>query len=99
MNWGNRALGLGLIMVGAAALVISAFLPMIEPTGIFSFVQQNTLIQHDGWLLIAAAIGIAGTGLQAFNRSDWKTPLAISIVTAIGLAIFASNEQMRTLYP
>jgi ribosomal protein S27E len=99
MNWGNKELGLGLVIVGAIALVTSTFLPMIEPTGMFSFVQQNTLIQHDGWLLVVAAVAIAASGIRAYYGTEWIAPLVISIVSAIGLAILAANEDMRTLYP
>ena len=54
----------GLIIVGAAAMAISAFLPHVEPTGAFRMVEDNTLIQHGGWMLIALAFGIAASGYR-----------------------------------
>jgi hypothetical protein len=43
---GNR-LGLGLVVVGAAALAISVFLPLAQPVNALRMVQDNTLIQHE----------------------------------------------------
>jgi hypothetical protein len=52
------------MIVGAAAMTISAFLPHVEPTGAFRMVEDNTLIQHGGWMLIALAFGIAASGYR-----------------------------------
>jgi predicted RNA-binding Zn-ribbon protein involved in translation (DUF1610 family) len=99
MNRGNP-LGFGLVLVGAALLAVSTFLPLDEATGLFRFVQQNTLIQHDGWLVIIGALALAASGFRAYiTRDDWLIPLVVSIFTAIGIIIWATNTDMRTLYP
>jgi hypothetical protein len=102
MNRGpGNPLALGLVIVGAAALAVAAFLPLDEPTGVFRMVEHNTLIQHGGWTLIALAIGIAASGFQASQRrGNW---LAVPIVLCVlaGLEIFnlATDDDSRTLYP
>jgi hypothetical protein len=45
----DNPLGLGLVIVGALTMAISAFLPLDEPTGAFRMVEDNTLIQVTGF--------------------------------------------------
>lgn len=45
------------MIVGAFAMALSTFLPLDQPTGVFRMVEDNTLIQHGGWMLIALALG------------------------------------------
>jgi hypothetical protein len=52
MNRPGNPLGLGLLIVGAGAMAIAAFLVLDEPTGLFRRVEHNTLIQQGGWVLI-----------------------------------------------
>ena len=66
----DNRLGLGLIIIGAAAMAISAFLPLVEPTGTFRIIERNTLIQRGGWLLIALALGIAASGYRV-SQGRW----------------------------
>jgi hypothetical protein len=75
MNRGpGNPLALGLVIVGAAAMALAAFLPLDEPNGVFGMVAHNTLIQHGGWTLIALAIGIAATGSErgGFSARCWS---------------------------
>jgi predicted Zn finger-like uncharacterized protein len=99
MNRGNPY-GFGLILVGAVMVAVSTFLPLVEPTGLLRFVQQNTLIQHGGWFYLVGAVGLAGAAFRGFlNRKDWYNPLIISVVGVIGIVIWAQNNGLRTLYP
>ena len=98
----ENPLGLGLILVGATAMAVSAFLPLVEPTSTFSEVADNTPIQHGGWLLVALAVGIATAGYRASRRkrmSQRWAPLVLSVIAAGLVAIDANNKDLRTLYP
>jgi hypothetical protein len=93
----NNALALGLIIVGALALAISTFLPVVEVTG--TFVEHNTLIQRGGWLLIALALGIAASGYRV-SQGRWTArwvPIVLCI-SAAGLIVL-NDKDLRTLYP
>lgn len=81
-------------------MVVATFLPLVEPTGAFAFVRQNTLIQHGGWLLVGVAISIAAGAVRSFlGRLSWGWPFAASLAAAAGVLIWATNESLRTLYP
>jgi hypothetical protein len=96
----SHSVALALIALGAMILVISTFLPLYEASTAFSGIQRNTLIQHGGWLLIAAAFAIAAGGLYAgTGKVSWGLPLGLSIMTAFGLFGFAASDEQRTLYP
>jgi hypothetical protein len=97
----ENPLALGLVLVGAAALAISVFLPLDQPTGLFRMVQDNTLIQHGGWWLILLALGIAVNGYRASRgNTEERWLVLIFCIIAAGLVIFdASNKDFRTLYP
>jgi hypothetical protein len=75
----DNPLALGLIIVGAVALAISTFLPLVEPTGTFRTVEHNTLIQRGGWMVIALAFGIAASGYRV-SQGRWTArwiPIAL----------------------
>jgi hypothetical protein len=98
----DNPLGLGLIVVGAAALAISAFLPLVQPTGALRMVEDNTLIQHGGWVLIALALGIAASGYrvsQGRRTARGAGPIVLCVIAAGFIVIDASNTDLRTLYP
>jgi hypothetical protein len=102
----NRAgsenpLGLGLVIVGAVVMAISAFLPLDERAGRFSGVTNNTLIQHGGWLLIALAVGIAVSGFRVSQgrRTEWLVPIILCVVAAVLIVLTANDKGTRTLYP
>src|SRR5271154_1297937 len=46
-------LGLGLVGAAAIAMVAGVFLPASEPTSTLATIEQNTLIQQEGWSFIA----------------------------------------------
>jgi hypothetical protein len=102
MNRGlGNPLGLGLVIVGAFAVAIAAFLPLDEPTGVFRMVENNTLIQHGGWMLVVLAVGIAASGFRVAQRNGigWAVPVVLCVIAGILIAIWAADKDLRTLYP
>ncbi len=93
-------LALGLVVVGALALAIAAFLPLDQATGQFGRVQDNTLIQHGGWALIALAVGIAASAYRV-NHGGGKiwVPIVLCIIAGLVVIGFADDSGLRTLYP
>jgi hypothetical protein len=90
---------LGLVIVGAAAIALSTFLPLDEPGG-FDVVSHNTLIQSGGWILIAVAVGIAAAGFRASQKPrKWVRPVVLCVLAAGGVIFWAQDKSMRTLYP
>ncbi|PIB79644.1 zinc ribbon domain-containing protein [Mycobacterium celatum] len=97
----ENPLGLGLVMVGAFAIAVAAFLPLDEPTGIFRRVEDNTLIQHGGWMLVALALGIAASGYRVSQggRGLRWLPTILSVIAAALVVYMANDTDFRTLYP
>lgn len=96
----QNPLALGLVLVGAAALAISMFLPFVQPVSALRTVESNTLIQHGGWWLLVAALGIAASGYRV-SRTGTKerwTPVVLCAIAA-AIVLFDSNKDMRTLSP
>ena len=54
----KNPLALGLVLLGSLAMVIATFLPLNE-SGTYRRIEDNTLIQNGGWMLIALALWIA----------------------------------------
>jgi Uncharacterised protein family UPF0547 len=88
------------VIVGALALALAAFLPLDQATGLFSRVQDNTLIQHGGWALIALAVGIAASSYRVTQGSGkiW-VPILLCVIAGLVVIGFANNSGLRTLYP
>ena len=80
-------------------MLIASFLPLYESPGLINNIKENSLIQHGGWTLIAAAIVIAAAGFAARNGKGWPSVLVIAALAAIGLGIFVSDKDNHTLYP
>jgi hypothetical protein len=98
----ENPLGLGLVVIGALAMAIAAFLPLDEPTGAFSTVRDNTLVQHGGWALIGLAVGVVGSGYRASqgtSKGKWWLPLVLCIIAALVILGIANDKGLRTLYP
>jgi Uncharacterised protein family UPF0547 len=80
-------------------MAISAFLPLVEPTGTFRMVEHNTLIQRGGWMFIALALGIAVSGYWV-SQGRWSArwaPIVLCVIAA-GLIVL-NDENLRALYP
>ncbi|OBG51835.1 zinc ribbon domain-containing protein [Mycobacterium sp. E735] len=82
-------------------MAIAAFLPLLEPTGIFRMVQNNTLIQHGGWTLVALAVGIAASSVWANQRGGrwWGLAVGLCLLAAAQITDWATDKDLRTLYP
>jgi hypothetical protein len=102
MNRGaGNPLALGLVIVGAAAIALAAFLPLDEPANAFRMVEHNTLIQHGGWQLIVLAVAIAAGGFRVNQRdgNGWPWPVVGCVFVAIRIIMWATDKDLRTLYP
>jgi len=81
-------------------MLVATFLPLFEPTGQFLTIQQNTLIQHGGWLFLVAAVAAAAAGFRSYLAdAQWWLPLAGAAFGVITLALWATSAKNRTLYP
>jgi hypothetical protein len=92
---------LGLVIVGAVAMAISVFLPLVQPVEAFRMVEDNTLIQHGGWVFLACALGIVGSGYRASQGKRSERWLLIVICAFAAWLVFqnANDKGLRTVYP
>jgi len=96
-----NALGMALVVVGAAALAIAMFLPFAQPFGVIPIVGNNNLFQQIGWkgffipFLLALSGYQAGQGKQS---ARWSL-VFVCAVAAIGIVLLANAKSLRTLYP
>jgi hypothetical protein len=98
----QNPLGLGLVLVGAAALAISVFLSFVQPVSASRMVKDNTLIQQSGgWMFVFAGLLIATWGYQVGRGSPKKrwVPLMLSAIALALVVITANDKDARTLYP
>jgi len=92
--------GMGLALVGSAALLLGVFLPRLEAST-FSGIQENTLIQSgDGWWFVIAAIGIAGAVYRSWKTGRRSWNVVILGLISIGIAVYeGTSKDLTTLYP
>jgi hypothetical protein len=97
----GNPLGLVLAIIGATTMAISTFLPLTKPVDVFGIVRSSALIQHGGWWLIAAALGIAASAywVSQRNAATWILPVLGSIGAGAWIAYLAVGKGSRTLYP
>lgn len=96
----DNHLGMGLVIVGAVPMAVSAFLPFVQPTGAFGMVGHNTLIQHGGSGFIALALGIAASGYRVSKGWSARWAPIVLCFLAGGLVLYyATSKDARTLYP
>jgi hypothetical protein len=89
--------GIGLAVLGGVLLVVSVFLPLDEPSSVFERIQENTLIQHEGWMLIVLGATIV---LAAASSNPKSIAVCILSVIAGGLIVYTGlDKSLRTLYP
>lgn len=81
-------LSFGIVLVGAAVMLIAIFLPQFE-TSSFARIEKNSLIQNgDGWWFIGLAVLAAGTAYRAYrNQRQSFAAVALGAI-GIGLAIY-----------
>jgi hypothetical protein len=102
MDRGRSSLGLALVLVGAAVMVNSTFLPFNEPVGAFGRVSQNTMIQDGNWWsVIATAALIAFGGYRAARRNGagWVVPIIFCVIAGAIVIFLGSDKDERTLHP
>jgi hypothetical protein len=96
-----NALGVVLVVVGAAALVIAMFLPFAQPFGAIPIVGNNNLFEQIGWKGIFIPFLLALSGYQAGQGKQsarWSL-VFVCAVAAIGIVLLANAKSLRTLYP
>ena len=91
-------LGFALAALGALTVTISTFLPWQESPS-FRVIEQNTLIQQGGWMLIALSLAAAASafGVGSGKTDKWWGPLILIGVCALILLIDSNSSD--TLYP
>lgn len=95
----KNPVALVLLILGSLAMVVATFLPLNESAK-FGRIEQNTLIQHGGWMLIALAIWIAAGGYYVDQGRQKAALVIVPCVLAVGLVFFtAITEGAQTLYP
>jgi hypothetical protein len=95
------ARGCGLVVIGAAALVVSAFLPLAQPFGGIPIVGNNNLFKELGWHLWWIPFFLVLFGFQAFQGkrfARWSL-IGVCALAAVGIAWLANDKDLRTLYP
>jgi hypothetical protein len=96
-----NVLGLWLVLAGAAALVIAMFLPLAQSAGGLPIVGNNTLFQEIGWRVFFLPLFLVSSGYHASQGKPGARWFLISLcaIAAVGIALFGSDEGLRTLYP
>ena len=96
-----NVLGLWLILVGAAALAISVFLPLAQSAGGLPIVGNNTLFQEIGWKVFFLPLFLVSSGYHASQGKPGARWFLISLcaISAVGIALLGSDKGLRTLYP
>jgi hypothetical protein len=96
----NRGLGnsiaLGLVIIGASALVIATFLPFLEPLNAPQTVVGNTWMEQGGWKYLFGAVFIALGGIQGYRNQDqsWGFSVVLCLLVAVGLGSSAAGEHL-----
>ena len=91
-------LGFALVALGALTVTIATFLPWQESPS-FRGIEQNTLIQQGGWMLIALSLAAAASafGVGSGKTDKWWGPLILIGLCALVLLIDSNSSD--TLYP
>jgi hypothetical protein len=88
----RRLWGAGLVLVGAVAMVVSAFLPYAE-SSTFARIEQNTMIQHgNGWLFLLIALSSAGAAWRGYIIGKETRAPAIGGAAGLALAIYTGTN-------
>jgi hypothetical protein len=96
-----NVLGRWLVLIGAAALAISMFLPLAQPAGWLPIVGNNTLFQEIGWRVFFLPFFLVTSGYHASQGKPGARWFLISLcaIAAVGIALLGSDKGLRTLYP
>lgn len=96
----NRAadvtpLSFGIVLAGAALMLIAVFLPQFESTT-FSQIEKNSLIQNgDGWWFIGLAVGAAGTAYRAYRNQQRSFAAVVMGAIGIGVAVYYGTSHSQ----
>jgi len=89
--------GMGLAAVGGALVVISAFLPLVEPDSPLGHVAKNTLVQQGEWWVIINGVLIVLAAIGLKRRVWWV--MILSLGAAYTAIRYGTDTSTRTLYP
>jgi hypothetical protein len=91
-------LGFALVALGALTATIATFLPWQESPS-FRAIEQNTLIQQGGWMLIALSLAAAASAYSVGSgqTDKWWGPYIFIGLCALILLIDSNTSD--TLYP
>jgi len=81
-------------------MVAAVFLPVSEPTSTLATIEQNTLIQQEGWSFIVFAVLAVISAYRSYRsgRRPWA-PIVWGLL-AVAYAIYMGTDKgLRTLYP
>lgn len=85
-------LALGLILAGAAVMVVSLFLPLAD-SSTFIRVANNRMLQHaESWGIAVLAVIAAATGYRAFKSKRLTWGPIICGLWALGMAIYMGKS-------
>jgi hypothetical protein len=96
-----NVLGRCLVLVGAAAVAISMFLPVAQPAGGLPIAGNNTLFQEIGWRVFVLPFFLVCSGYHASQRKPGARWFLIGLcsMATVGIALLGSAKGLRTLYP
>jgi hypothetical protein len=96
-----NVLGRWSVLVGAAALAVSMFLPLAQAAGGLPIVGNNTLFQEMGWRVFLLPFFLVSSGYHASQGKPGARWFLISLcaIAAVGIVLLGSDEGLRTLYP
>jgi Uncharacterised protein family UPF0547 len=100
-SYATNPIGVVTTVVGGLLLALSVFLPLDQPGTMFRNVQSNTLIQHEGWLLLIVAVILIAMTLRSYlsgRRAGWSV-LILALVSVAIVVYLAQDKSARTLYP
>jgi hypothetical protein len=85
-------LALGLVLVGAAVMIVSLFLPLGDSSN-FIQVANNRMLQHsESWWIAVLAVIAAGMSYRAFKLKRLSWAAIICGLWALGMAIYMGKS-------
>jgi hypothetical protein len=86
--------------IGGALIVIASFLPLDEPSGLFSRVASNTIVQQEEFLIpVFGGLIVVAAVSSYLSRQRRASTVILSILTTVLVVVMATNKSNRTLYP
>jgi hypothetical protein len=99
-NPSANTLGLGLVLIGAAATAAAMFLPFVQPVGGMPVVGANTVFELFGWHVLWPLLLIPYFGYRASQgkRSAQWALIGFCVLAAVGVVALATAKSLRTMH-